>query len=119
MADVDGVSQGRQKIPRTTAADGINPDNLNVPSVYTDGANVNNEDPTSPSTNNNDIPGSDIPLVSKLIGDTMEEHDNSTHVDDADDVSTNLIDLQAKSPLFKPLVGNTEYYSGSKHSHMK
>ena len=52
MADVDGPSQGRQKIQRTTAADEINPHNLNVPSVYTDGANVNTEVSLSPSSNN-------------------------------------------------------------------
>ena len=119
MADVDGPSQGRQKIQRTTAADEINPHNLNVPSVYTDGANVNTEDSLSPSTNNNNIPGPGIPLVSQLIGDATGEHDNSTNFDDIDDVSTNHIDSQAKSSLLNALVGNTEDYSGSKHSHMK
>jgi hypothetical protein len=117
MADVDGASQGQQKNPRTKAGE-INPVNFNVPSIYTDAANVNNEDPISLPTNNNDIPGFGIPLVSKPKDDIMEEHGNSYHVDDTDDVSTNLVDFQTKSPL-KPLVGNTENYSGSKHSHIK
>jgi hypothetical protein len=112
MADVDGASQGRQKILRTTAGE-INPDNFNVPSVYADAANVNNEDPKTMI-----FPDLAFTLVSKLNDDTMEEHDNSNHVDDTNNVSTNLVDFQTKSRL-KPLVGNTENYSGSKDSNMK